>query len=659
MGYRGTVPAGDYPLLSKLEDRAMCGILGIYHADRLKPVDGDVFGRMLASLSHRGPDGEGSFRDDNILLGHKRLSIIDLSSGAQPMSNTDGTIQVCVNGEIFNYRELKADLVKRGHSFKTTCDIEVIPHLYEEYGLDLFEHMEGQFAIALWNSTKKTLILARDRFGIAPLFYCRHEDSLVFSSEIKAMLPLIGRRELSPEGMAQVFTFWNTIAPRTVFKDINQLRPGECMVIKEGTSSSFIYWDLTFPDDGSHDINDEDKAATMVREILDESASMRLRADVPVGAYLSGGLDSSIITCLVKKYSPGMKTFSMSFTDPRYDESSFQESMGRSLGTHHHVRRITYEDIGDIFNQVVWHTETPVLRSAPAPMFHLSELVRESDIKVILTGEGADEIFGGYDIFKETLIRRFWSKSPSSKFRPLLLFKLYPHAPLQLKRSGRMLISFYREDLNRTDHFGYSHLPTWRTTSSIQNYFTDAFRETIGDYDPVEEVSGMLPAEFSRWHPLNRAQYLEMKLLLAGYLLCSQGERMTMAHSVEGRYPFLNHKLAEFASCLSPRLKIKGLKEKYILKKAFEPELPQEIFSRTKRPYGAPNKEAFFRDGCLRENMVPFLERDAFVSRSIFDADRVERLVTKCAQSDLTGFRDNSALLGILSTQILLDKFCS
>ena len=636
----------------------MCGIIGIYHPDHRILVNEDVFGRMLSSLFHRGPDGEGIHRDENVILGHRRLSIIDLSTGAQPMSNEDGTIWVCTNGEVFNYRELMVDLSQQGHHFRTSCDIEVIPHLYEEYGLGLFEHMNGQFAFALWDSPNRTIVLARDRFGIAPLFYCWHEGSLVFTSEIKALLPLLGRLELSPEGMAQVFTFWNTVAPRTVFAGIYQLRPGECMVIRDGKSKQFIYWDVTFPAQGEHDIRDEEQSVSGLREILDESASIRLRADVPVGAYLSGRLDSSIISALVQRYSPGMETFSVSFADPAYDESSFQEPMGKWLGTHHHVRRITYDDIGDIFSQVIWHTEAPLLRAAPAPMFHLSHLARESGIKVVLTGEGADELFGGYDIFKEALIRRFWSKSPTSRLRPLLLFKLYPHAQVQLKRSGRMLISFYREDLNMTDHFGYSHLPTWRTSASIQHFFTDAFREAISDYDPVEELSGIMPSEFSSWHPLNQAQYLEIKLLLSGYLLCSQGERMTMAHGVEGRYPFLDHRLAEFASRLSPSLKLRGLNEKYVLKKAFADELPPAIFSRTKRPYGAPNKEAFINNGSLRDDVAAYLEQGALTTQGIFDPARVENLIVKCIKTERMGFRDNGALLGVLSTQILLDKFC-
>ncbi|HPR56654.1 MAG TPA: asparagine synthase (glutamine-hydrolyzing) [Deltaproteobacteria bacterium] len=636
----------------------MCGIIGIYHPGRATGVSEQALRRMLSSVVHRGPDGQGLFQDGSVLLGHRRLSIIDLASGAQPMSNEDRTIHVCANGEIFNYRELTASLASRGHRFRTSCDIEVILHLYEEHGLDMFEHMEGQFAFALWDAPRRRLVLARDRFGIAPLYYAMHGDTLIFASEVKAMLPMLGRLRLSPEGMAQVFTFWSAVAPRTVFEGVYQLRPGQCMVFEDGVRRDFIYWDVAFPPDGDHDVRDEEKAMDGLREILDESASLRLRSDVPVGAYLSGGLDSSVISVLVKKYVPGMETFSVSFADPAFDESLFQETMGQSLGTHHHVRKITYEDIGGVFEQVVWHTETPVLRSAPAPMFLLSELTRAGGIKVVLTGEGADELFGGYDIFKEALIRRFWSRHPDSSVRPLLLYALYPHSPVQMKRSGRLLMSFYREDLLDTAHFGYSHLPTWRNTSAIKQYFTEEFRGAIGAYDPVDELAGMMPEAFPSWHPLNQAQYLEIKLLLAGYLLSSQGERMTMAHGVEGRYPFLSHRLAEYASRLDPRLKLRGLKEKYILKRAFRHELPGEIFSRVKQPYGAPNKEAFFSRGSLRPEVAPYLARDAVATGGIFDPDRVDALIAKCSRLDRAGFRDNSALMGVLSTQMIMKQFC-
>ena len=353
-----------------------------------------------------------------------------------------------------------------------------------------------------------------------------------------------------------------------------------------------------------------------------------------------------------------METFSVSFQDPAYDESAFQQAMGQRLGTRHHVAKVSYDDISRIFPEIIRHTEIPVLRTAPAPMYMLSRLARDHGIKVVLTGEGSDEVFGGYDIFKEAKIRRFWSRIPASKYRPRLLFKLYPYSPVQMKRSGQLLISFYRTDLMETDHFGYSHLPTWRNTSSIREYFHDDFKEALKGYDPIEELRTHLNPDFSLWHPLNQAQYLEMKLLLAGYLLSSQGERMAMANSVEGRYPFLDHRLAEYAARISPALKLRGLKEKYILKRAFMDQLPPEIFSRTKQPYGAPNKECFFLDGRPKDGIQEFLTSDALKEAGIFNPAGVARLVEKCAASNRLGFRDNSALVGVLSTQILTRLFC-
>ncbi len=625
----------------------MCGIAGIYHYD---PADmnGAVMENMLECMSHRGPDGSGIYQDNEIMLGHKRLSIIGLTTGAQPMPNEDRSIHVCANGEIFNYIELREDLRKRGHTFSTTCDIEVIAPLYQEYGLDFISHLNGQFAFALWDIRACRLVLARDRFGIAPLFYTRKGNTVVFASTVRALMPVIGKAEMDLEGLAQVFTFWSTLAPKTVFRDIYQVRPGECIIYEKDSSRSFIYWDMSFPRMGHHDITAEDKALAAVREALDGSTSIRLRSDVPVGAYLSGGLDSSILTTLVKRHTDYMETFSVSFSDPAYDEAPFQQAMAGMLGTNHRVKKVSCTDIGDVFTDVVRHCETPILRSAPAPMFMLSSLTRANGIKVVLTGEGADEMFGGYDIFKEAKIRRFWAKNPSSGLRPLLLFRLYPYSPVQMKRSGRLLMSFYRKDLLNTDHFGYSHLPTWRNTSSIMQYLSGDVIHELEGYDPVEDLREAVPEEFSSWHPLNQAQYLEIKLLLAGYLLCSQGERMTMANSVEGRYPFLDHNVAELSSRIDPILKLKGLREKFVLKRAFAGDLPLEIFTRTKQPYQAPNQEVFFHDTKPGQIVQEHFSNGS----ALFDRQGMDRLLSKCAAQKTLGFRDNSALMGILSTLI-------
>ncbi len=612
----------------------------------------------LSLMEHRGPDGSGIYEDKDVILGHRRLAIIDLATGDQPMANEDKSIRVVCNGEIFNYIELRSELVGKGHRFSTSSDIEVIVHLYEEYGTGFLPHLNGQFAFALWDAKARRLMLARDRFGIAPLFYTCRGPSLVFASAIKALIPFTGTPRIDPEGLSQVFTFWNTLAPRTAFKGICQVKPGECIIHEQRSRKSFIYWDMSFPPQGGHDITRSEEAEGAIREILDDAVSIRLRSDVPVGAYLSGGIDSSILTTLVRRHAPGMETFSVSFEDPAYDESAFQRAMGERLGTRHHVTKVSPGGIAGIFREVIGHTETPVLRTAPAPMFMLSKLTRDHGIKVVLTGEGADEIFGGYDIFKEAKVRRFWAKDPSSRLRPLLLFRLYPYSPVQMKRSGKLLMSFYRTDLDRTGHFGYSHLPTWRNTGSIRDYLNEDIRQELKGYDPTAELEAGLHPDFRTWHPLNQAQYLEVKLLLAGYLLSSQGERMAMANSVEGRYPYLDHRLVEYASRIHPTLKVKGMREKYILKKTFTDKLPPEIFTRTKQPYGAPNKESFFENGRLKEPFLRCTDERSLNAAGIFDPESVSSLIRKCASPSRTGFRDSSALVGILSTQILMQLFC-
>lgn len=640
-----------------LEEGRMCGIAGIYN-HQSGGFDRCALEKGLSLMEHRGPDGSGIYRDDEVILGHRRLAIIDLKTGDQPMANEDGSVWVICNGEIFNYIELRAELIGKGHRFSTNCDIEVLVHLYEEYGTGFLPHINGQFAFALWDTKTRRLMLARDRFGIAPLFYTHRGRSLIFASAVKAMIPLIGTLRIDPEGLSQIFTFWNTLAPRTAFKDICQLKPGECIIHEGGIRRSFLYWDIHFPPAGGHDITLREDAEEGIREILDHAVSIRLRSDVPVGAYLSGGIDSSILAVLVGRHAPSMETFSVSFEDPAYDESAFQFAMGEKLGTRHHVTKVSGDGIARIFCEVVRHTETPVLRTAPAPMFMLSKLTRSHGIKVVLTGEGADELFGGYDIFKEAKVRRFWAKDPRSMLRPLLLFRLYPYSPVKMKRSGKLLISFYRADLGETGHFGYSHLPTWRNTGSIRDYLCEDIRQGLKRYDPIGELEAQLNPDFRTWHPLNQAQYLEMKLLLAGYLLSSQGERMAMANSVEGRYPYLDHRLAEYAARIHPSLKVKGMREKYILKRAFTDRLPAEIFTRIKQPYGAPNKESFFENGTLKGIFSEYLDEHSLRAAGIFDPDRVGSLVRKCASPSRTGFRDSSALVGILSSQILVQAFC-
>src|SRR5690606_20447779 len=387
----------------------MCGVAGIWHPDQ-RAVDAAALQRMTSALVHRGPDEEGYHCEPGIGLGHRRLSIIDLSSGQQPLCNEDETIWVAFNGEIFNYVELRADLEKRGHLFRTHSDTETLVHLYEEKGLDFVDALNGQFAIALWDRTRRRLVLARDRVGIRPLFHATLPDgSVLFGSEMKAILAHGAvSAEIDPAALGQIATLWVTVPPRTSFKGVEELPPGRLLVLEAGRRTERRYWRHVFPAEHEYEERTFDYWRGQVREMLQDAVRLQLRSDVPVATYLSGGLDSSILTALVKRdHINDLTTFSVAFSDARFDEREFQRSMVEHLRTDHRQIEVDAADIGRAFDDVVWYAERPMMRTAPAPLLRLAGLVRRHGVKVVLTGEGADEIFGGYNLFREDKVRRF------------------------------------------------------------------------------------------------------------------------------------------------------------------------------------------------------------------------------------------------------------
>jgi asparagine synthase (glutamine-hydrolysing) len=640
----------------------MCGIAGMFERSGRRAASELEMRQMLALLRHRGPDEFGILLDGEAGLGSARLSIIDLSGGSQPIPNEDKSLWIVFNGEIFNYIELRAELEQAGHRFGTSSDTEVILHLYEQFGPTALQRMNGQFAIAIWDSQKRQLFLARDRLGVRPLFYSQTSDhALLFASEIKSILSdKRMRAELDPAAVQQVFRFWAPLAPGTVFRGITELPPGHFLIADKQSIKVERYWKGEFPQASqisrSNQLNGAVQAAVEeFRELLIDACRIRLRADVPVGAYLSGGLDSSTIASIVRRHmSNRLVTFSIAFTDQEFDESEFQSEMARHLGTDHHVVRATHADIGRIFPEVIWHTEVPILRSAPAPMYLLSKLVREKNFKVVLTGEGADEFLAGYDIFKEAKIRQFWAQAPESKRRPLLLKRLYPDIARLGQTNPAFLAAFFGEDLGQVDSPWYSHAVRWRNSLRTRRFFLeDASAAQNGDFARLE---ASLPPGFSDWEPLSRAQYLEISIFLSQYLLSSQGDRMGMAHSVEGRFPFLDVRLVEFCNRLPARLKLRGLKEKWLLKQAAQPWLPEAIRRRPKRPYRAPIHRSFFNEQTpdyVRELLAP----SAISNAGIFRPAPVEQLVRKIVSGAPVGETDDMALAGILSTQLLHQQF--
>lgn len=637
----------------------MCGIAGYFQLNEAAPPDKELVGRMVAAIRHRGPDELGLYADDRCVLGQARLSIIDLAGGSQPLSNEDGSIWVTYNGEVYNYVELREDLLKRGHQFRTSSDTEVIVHAYEEYGRDCLEHFNGQFAFAIYDRRRNKLLLARDRFGIRPAFYARHNGRFYFASEIKSLfcdssLP----RRLDLKGLDETFTWWTSAPPRTLFEGVNELEAGTFVEIADGRVESGRYWQMTFPEKFDYD-RSIDSYAEELRALLIDSVRLRLRADVPVGAYLSGGLDSSVTTALIRHFTQAkLETFSITFDDDAFDESSFQQQMAAHLGTTHHTVACSYQSIAEAFPDVIYHAERPIVRTAPAPLLLLSKLVRQNNFKVVLTGEGSDEILGGYDIFKETLIRAFWSRNPESTWRPLLLKKLYPTLPVSGARARHYLEQFYKTGLDRIADFHFSHMPRINTTTRIKDFFSDDVKSQLADHDSVAAFGRDLPESFDRWHHLARAQYLECKSLLAGYLLSSQGDRVSAANSVEGRFPFLDHRLAEFGATIPPLYKIFGLNEKFLLKRAMQPEIPTEILQRVKQPYMAPDSTCFVQPDSP-DYVMDRLSESALSHTNLFNPKAVGLLVKKCrrgADAHLS-FRDNMAFVGILSTQLLVQKF--
>lgn len=635
----------------------MCGISGLLNLNGA-PADPNRLGRMISTLLHRGPDANAVHVAGAVGLAHARLSIIDLQAGGQPMSTSDGRIWITFNGEIFNYIELRQELLAKGHRFATRSDTEVILNAYREFGEECVHHFNGQWAFAIWDSRDRKLFLSRDRFGVRPLFYTQTADTFCFASEMKALLtcPEV-RAEIDLQGMDQIFTFWVTLPPRTVFKNIFQLPPGCSLTLLDGNVIVRQYWSTSYAEAYDAHTANESQLADELYSLLEDATRIRLRSDVPVGAYLSGGIDSTVTTALVRKIAHDrLRSFSITFEDAEFDERSYQDEASTFLGTQHSNVSCSSSDIARIFPEVIWHTEQPVIRTAPAPMFLLSKLVREAGYKVVLTGEGADEVLGGYDIFKEAKIRRFLGRNPESRWRALLLRRLYPYMENIQRQPTAYLKHFFRvspEDL--TSPF-FSHLPRWELTAKLKQLFSAEVREATGKLDEVGEIERTLPTEYRSWSYFGKAEYLEARYLLPGYILSSQGDRMAMAHSVEGRYPFLDYRVVEFAARLPANLKMKALDQKHLLKKAFRGLIPDSIERRPKQPYRAPDGKCFFGSSTV-DYAEELLSPDSVRQNGIFDAQAVTALVAKFRAGRASSIKDNMAMVGVLSTQLLVRQF--
>ena len=636
----------------------MCGISGFFNYSSSTENKVNTLRHMLTRIKHRGPDESGIYTSDRIGLGSVRLSIIDLATGTMPLSNSNDTLWVVFNGEIFNYIELKKELLAKNHKFKTNSDTEVIVHLYEEFGTDFVKKLNGQFAIAIWNKEKQELFLARDRVGIRPLFYTNINDSFVFASEIKAFLEFPDfQPKLSAKALSEYFTFWTSLSSNTAFEGVFELPPGSFMIVNANSKIITKYWELPLTKPNNYQFNSIKEAAEEFEIIFTDAVKIRLRADVQVAAYLSGGLDSSITTSFIKKLNPkNLRTFSIGFTEKDFDESSYQNTARDYFNTEHSSITCSPIDIAKSFKEVVWHTEAPLLRTAPSPMSLLAKSVKDHNIKVVITGEGADELFGGYNIFKETKIKRFWAKDPESKYRPLLLKKLYPYIPQINSANSNVLKMFFGYKLSETESPIYSHLLRWNNTSRIKNYLSKSYKEALDDYNPISEIETQLEDKLKDYDYLTKAQWIELNLFMSKYLLSSQGDRMAMANSIEGRYPFLDHRVIEFCMKLNPDLKLNGLNEKYLLKKMMKGRLPKSILNRPKQAYRAPIRSAFFSED-IPNYLKDMLSEKKLIDFGIFNPEYVNQLKKKMELNKQISEIDNMAITAVLSTQILYDLF--
>jgi len=642
----------------------MCGIAGIVNLDGA-PVDAARLYAMARTIEHRGPDGSGVWASGAAGLAHRRLSVIDSVGGGQPMSLAGDGLTITFNGEIFNYIELRQELAANGHQFRTRSDTEVILHLYQEYGPECVNRMNGQWAFAIWDERRQRLFMSRDRLGVLPLFHTMAAGAFLFGSEVKALLTHPeAARSIDLEGLRQTFTYWFPLAPRTVFKDIFELPPAHSMILEGGRLRIYRYWQLDYSVGlDAADGRSEQSYVDELCHLLLDSTKIRLRSDVPVGAYLSGGLDSSVTSALARRFvGNSLCTFSVAFEDPALDESSYQAEVAARLGSRHATIDCSADDIAEVFPEVIRHTERPVLRTAAAPLFLLSKLVHDSGFRVVLTGEGSDEFLGGYDIFKEAKIRAFWGAQIDSRYRSQLLKRLYPYLPGLQSQPLAYLRAFFHVSRETLADPYFSHIPRWALTVRSQALFAPEVREAVRMSVAYSDVGELLPEGFAGWPVFSRAQYLESVFLLPGYLLASQGDRVSMAHSVEARYPFLDHRLAEFSTRVPARLKMKVLNEKYLLKRAFGHMVPDSVRTRPKQPYRAPDAVSFFDpdSGQARRNYVEeTLSPESIRAGGIFDVGAVQKLTAKAKSGRASDFVSNAALVGVLSTQLVIQQFIS
>jgi asparagine synthase (glutamine-hydrolysing) len=561
----------------------MCGICGIYNVGSGEPVSRALVKAMADTIIHRGPDAEGFYVSGPVGLGHRRLSIIDLVGGAQPMSNHDGSIWVAFNGEIYNFQELREDLIRKGYRFKTRSDTEVIVHLYEEVGEECFLYLRGMFAIALWDQRAQKLVLARDRVGKKPLFYAYDGSRIVFGSELKAILQVPGvSRELNPEAVSDYFSLLYIPAPKSVFKNVHKVRPGHYIVVSPEGFREVQYWDLRFR---QTDALSEREWCERILDAYREAVRIRLVSDVPLGAFLSGGVDSSSVVALMSELTgEPVITSSIGFQEKEFDELKYARLVATRFHTKHH-EQVVVPDAAGIVGRLAWHYDEPFADASAVPTYYVSKIIRRH-VTVALSGDGGDENFAGY--------RRYYFDRRENKVRCMIpaavrrllfgtLAGLYPKADWA-PRFLRGKATF--ESLARSPIEGYFYsVSAWRPALKAQLLHQDLQKRLAG-YDTLD-VFRQYFQKADTADPLSRIQYVDIKTYLTDDILVKV-DRASMANSLEVRAPFLDHRFMELVATIPSHMKLQGRTGKYILKKALENYLPGEILDRDKMGFAVP-----------------------------------------------------------------------
>jgi asparagine synthase (glutamine-hydrolysing) len=623
----------------------MCGICGIYEYKTHKLVDQQSLADMLSVLHHRGPDDGGVFFDKDMALGMRRLSIIDLDGGKQPISNEDGSITTVFNGEIYNYQSLREELEGRGHRLLTASDTEVIVHLYEDFGEECVQQLRGMFGFAVWDAHKRRLLLARDRLGIKPLYYTHAGGRLIFGSEIKAILqhPSV-QIHLNREGLNNFLSLKYVPAPQTMFEGIHALPPGHLLTCDENGVKICCYWDLSFANHRNNDMPEE-AYAEQLQALLRESVKLHLTSDVPFGAFLSGGVDSSTIVALMSQFlGEPVKTYSVGFdgTGEKFSELPYARLVAKKFQTDHHEVFIRPAHLVDLAQKVVWHLDQPLAEHATLANYMVAELASR-DVKMVLTGEGGDELFAGYARYSGERLSPFFQRIP--KAAKSLALAASSHLP-GLRRQKLALYALSQPD--EAARF-VNWFPLFNSEMK-QAVLSKDLKDSLRGYD-ADSVFRQHLACTDASEPLDRMLYVDTKLWLPDLLL-ARGDKMSMAVSLEARVPLLDHKLVEFAATLPQNLKVKGLVRKYLLKKVSRRWLPSEIIDRKKQGFPMPSSLWFRKEA--RSFLRDVLSPSAVRTRGLFDPIFVEKLI----EQHENGFADHSALLwGLMSVELWQNVF--